>query len=412
MPGIKKVVEESTFLSSRPISAVIPGAVLSIHLPTLALVLVVLIVQAALALLFLTLGHPQERGIKHAGFAILTLAVGGALTLLLREGVPPALAIALGNALLLGGACYLLISVRLFYGRRVNIWYPAIAGVIVCMAFLRMVYLKNNIQARAVWATLLLGWVALAIAREFARKTREEVWAGPRWLCVAAFLLFGLAALGRALMFHWAPAGAGPTDPVPTNLLLLGAALVLVGFMGLGLALVLAQRLEARQQRFAQSDLLTGLLNRQGFEAYAERVLARARVKGQFTSLLLLEVDHFKQINDTYGHGAGDLVLESLGDLLHQQLRERDGAGRHGSEDLVVLLPETHQSFAQPVAERIRRAVETMDIRWEGKPIPVTASFGVASTDEADSDLAALFRLADARLCRAKAEGRNRVMAG
>jgi diguanylate cyclase (GGDEF)-like protein len=385
---------------------------LSIHLPTLALVLVMLVVQSALALLFLAFGHPNERGIKHAGFAILTLAAGVALTLLLRERIPAALAVGLGNALLLGGACYLLISVRLFYGRRVNFWYPAIAGSLVCIAFLRMVALKDNIQARTILASLLLGLVSLAIAREFARKTREEVWAGPRWLCVTAFLLFGLAALGRALMFQWSSAGAGPTDLVSANLLMIGAALGLMGFMGLGLALVLAQRLEARQQRFAQSDLLTGLLNRRGFEAYAIRVLARARVKGQFTSLLLLDVDHFKRINDTYGHGAGDLVLESLGDLLHQQLRERDGAGRWGGEELVVLLPETHQSFAHPVAERIRGAVEAMEIIWEGKTIPVTASFGVASADEADSDLATLFQLADARLYRAKAEGRNRVVAG
>lgn len=378
---------------------------------TLALVLVFLMAQAAAALLFLALGHPQERGIRHAGFAILTQALGAAVVLVLRNSLPSALVIGLGNALLLGGTCYLFIAVRLFYGRRFSFWHPAAAGALVCFAFLKIAFLHENALARLALASLMLGLVCLAVAWEFGRKSRDEVWAGPRWLCAGLFLGFGLAELVQSLKLYRMPAPAGPLDVLSISLPMLVAGSVLYAFMGLGLALVLAQRLEARQQRFAQSDLLTGLANRRGFEAYATRVLARARTQGQFTSLLLLDVDHFKRVNDTYGHGAGDLVLESLGDLLHQHLRERDGAGRHGGEELTVLLPDTHQSFAAPVAERIRQAVEAMEVTWEGRVISVTISIGVASTAETDSDLAALYQLADARLYRAKAGGRNRVVA-
>lgn len=382
-----------------------------IHLPTLALVLVFLMVLAASTLLFLALGHPGERGIRHAGFAILTQTLGAMLILVLRQHPPMPLLIGLGIALLLGGAWYLLIAVRLFYGRRVPFWQPLAGGLVILIVFLQVVTLEEKAQTRMALVSPLLGLTALALAREFVRKTREEVWAGPRWLCAMAFLLFGVTALGQSIRQYRMPAHSTPVEVIPASLGLLLAALALYACLGLGLALVLAQRLEARQQRFAQSDLLTGLLNYRGFEVYAERVLDRAHRKGQFTSLLLLEVDHFEHINDAYGRGAGDLVLESLGDLLHAQLRERDGAGRQGGEELVVLLPETHQSFAAPIAERIRRAVETLVIVWEGQTIPVTVSVGVASTDEADSQLTALVALADSRLRRAKAEGRNRVVA-
>lgn len=381
-----------------------------IHLQTLAVVLVGLMLQVALALLFLALGHPQERGIRHAGFAFLAQAAGVALNLLLQDRLPAVLVIGLGSALVLGGAGYLLMAIREFYGRRVNFWYPMGIGLLVFTAFLGVVALRDSSQARITLTSVLVGLTSLALAREFSRPTRDEVWSGPRWLCAGAFALFGLAALSRAWLIRGEAPTLQPLQAVPANLLLLVTALILYAFMGLGLALVLAQRLEARQQRFAQSDLLTGLLNRRGFEAYADRVLARARQQGQFTALLLLDVDHFKEINDTHGHGGGDLVLESLGDLLHQQLRERDGAGRYGGEELVVLLPETHQSFAQPVAERIRQAIEAMEVQWEGQTIPVTASIGVASTAESDSSLASLLGLADARLYRAKAAGRNRVV--
>ncbi|MBI1751832.1 MAG: GGDEF domain-containing protein [Acidobacteria bacterium] len=378
---------------------------------TLALVLVFLMAQATAALLFLTLGHPHERGIRHAGFAVLTQALGASLVLVLRNSLPSGLVIGLGFALLLGGTCYLFIAVRLFYGRRFSFWHPAAAGALVCFAFLKIAFLHGDPLARLALASLMLGLVSLALAWEFGRKARDEVWVGPRWLCAGLFLGFGLAVLVQSLKLYRMPSPAGPLDVLSISLPMLAAGLVLYAFMGLGLALVLAQRLEARQQRFAQSDLLTGLANRRGFEAYATRVLARARTQGQFTSLLLLDVDHFKRVNDAYGHGAGDLVLESLGDLLHQHLRERDGAGRHGGEALTVLLPDTHQSFAAPVAERIRQAVEAMEVTWEGRVISVTISIGVASTAEVESDLAALYQLAAARLTRAKAGGRNQVVA-
>lgn len=368
-----------------------------IHPPTLDLLLLCLSLQAALALHFLALGHPHERGLRQAVLAFLIQAAGLGLGLLAQGRGAPAFFSNLGLALILAGACQLFTAVRLFYGRRVGFGFYLASGLLVLAA---LALGPDGPEARFGPASLLVGTTSLALAREFARSTRDEAWAVPRRFCAALFVALGLTAIGRGLLPHLIPAG-----------LLRLAALALYSLLGLGMALLLAQRLEAKQLRFAQSDLLTGLLNRRGFEAYAARVLARARIREQFTSLLLLDVDHFTQIHRAHGHGAGDLVLESLGDLLHQQLRERDGAGRYEGDALVVLLSETHDSFAPPVAERIRRAVESLQVTWEGRGIPVTVSIGVAGTAECESDLEALMQLAEARLARAKAGGRNRVVA-
>ncbi|GLH71995.1 hypothetical protein GETHLI_04970 [Geothrix limicola] len=375
----------------------VPGALLPIHPPTLDLVLVCLSLQAALALRIQALGHPLERGLRQAGLALLLQAAGLGFGLFLQGRTLPGLLSNLCLALILGGACLLYAALRLFYGRRVGIWIYAASALLTLLA---VSLGPDGAEARFGPASLLVGLVALALARECARRTRDEVWPGPRWLCAFLFLFLSLVAIGRSLLPHLVPAG-----------LLRFAALVVYGFLGLGMTLLLAQRLEARQRRFAQSDLLTGLLNRGGFEAYAARVLARARIREQFTSLLLLDVDHFSQIHRAHGHGAGDLVLETLGDLLHQQLRERDGAGRYEGDAFAVLLSETHDSFAPPVAERIRRAVEALEIAWEGHAIPVTVSIGVVGTGESGSDLEVLMQTAGERLARAKAGGRNRVVA-
>jgi len=411
-PGFALPALESSPAGSRPINQLVPGdaVTMTIDPQTLTLLLVLAMMQAAGALFFLAIGHPLERGVRHAGFALLCQITGVGL-LALGPRLPSLVSLGLGGLLLLGGACYLLIAIRLFHGRRIRTWHPLLAGALVIPAVSSLLVLQGQARGQAALASLLLGAAALGLAFEFLRKSRDEVWVGPRWLCLAGLSQFGVVALLSSLALYRASSLTGPLGLQPSGQHLLLAAVGLYATLGLGLALMLAQRLEARQQRFAQSDLLTGLSNRQGFEAYAGRVLARARPLGQFTSLLLMEVDHFEEINRTCGRGTGDLVLETLGDLLHQQLRERDGAGRFQEGEMAVLLPDTHHSFAQPVAERVRRAIEALELTWEGRTLAVTASFGVASTAEVDSDLTALFQLAAARLERARTGGHNRVVA-
>jgi two-component system, cell cycle response regulator len=165
-------------------------------------------------------------------------------------------------------------------------------------------------------------------------------------------------------------------------------------------------------QRQAATDPLTGLMNRRAFKAAADQEIARADRQGYALAALLLDVDHFKSINDQRGHGGGDVVLASLGRLLTGEIRKVDFAGRWGGEEFVVLLSNSDRDNGLAVAERIRVAVATAHIDDEaGKPIPVTVSVGVAFYVPGE-DIESMLGRADAGMYLAKSLGRNRVMVG
>lgn len=164
----------------------------------------------------------------------------------------------------------------------------------------------------------------------------------------------------------------------------------------------------AREQHWktrALTDPLTALPNRRAFE----RGIAGLRPDDRSAALLLIDLDHFKVVNDTHGHAAGDYVLQQVSMILRAHMRNRDLLSRLGGEELAVLLPDTDAHDAQVIAEKLRRAIETLDIHWEGETIAITASFGVAvalgTTPSKD-----LFVQADAALYAAKRGGRNRVV--
>jgi two-component system, cell cycle response regulator len=164
------------------------------------------------------------------------------------------------------------------------------------------------------------------------------------------------------------------------------------------------------QKRLATIDPLTSLKNRRSFIEQAHIEIARCQRYDLPLSLALLDVDHFKSINDTRGHAAGDEVLASLGTLLTSQLRTCDLAARWGGEEFVVLLPNTTQAAGTLLAERLRAAIETLDIYYDGHPIHVTASVGVAELLAGESPDGLVDR-ADRAMYAAKVGGRNRVSA-
>lgn len=178
-----------------------------------------------------------------------------------------------------------------------------------------------------------------------------------------------------------------------------------------GAAGVAAQnaRLFGETRSLATTDGLTGLLNRAHFFRSAEQELRRCRRLGGPVSVMMADVDHFKRINDRYGHQAGDLVLVRVGACLKQRIREMDLLGRYGGEEFALILPHTPPSLAREAGERLRRAVETLIITYEGENIAVTLSIGVAGRVQPE-DLAGLLRAADAALYQAKHAGRNRVV--
>jgi diguanylate cyclase (GGDEF)-like protein len=178
------------------------------------------------------------------------------------------------------------------------------------------------------------------------------------------------------------------------------------------LALALGNaRLRESLRRQSVLDPLTGLFNRRHFDAALKRELARARRKNVPVSLVLVDIDHFKRVNDDYGHAIGDAVLRTIAQQLRLGIREGDIACRYGGEEMVLLLPECTAADASKRAEVIRAALSTITPNPEGDgPERVTASFGVAAYPVHAQDAEALFWAADKALYRAKQYGRNRVV--
>jgi len=189
------------------------------------------------------------------------------------------------------------------------------------------------------------------------------------------------------------------------NLILFGHTFLLVVLM----VAMSKERLELDQRTKAQTDPLTGALNRRAFMARGERMVARHRHEDTTLSLLFLDLDHFKQLNDRFGHSGGDDVLMCFVGLVNACIRPTDFLFRMGGEEFCCLLPGTDTEQAHRVAERIRHQVEVASVIVAGQPVRATVSIGIASTETVGHDLDALIRRADSAVYAAKRSGRNRV---
>jgi diguanylate cyclase (GGDEF)-like protein len=169
-------------------------------------------------------------------------------------------------------------------------------------------------------------------------------------------------------------------------------------------------RLFTQLQLQSITDSLTGLFNRRHLFSLAEREFLRAQRYGRPLSAVMLDIDHFKRVNDTYGHAAGDQVLAEVAQRLRTSARHTDLIGRYGGEEFVLLLPETELPGAELLAERLRRAIAGAPMATSGGPLSISASLGVAATQPNVRDAAALIDQADQALYAAKQAGRNRVL--
>jgi diguanylate cyclase (GGDEF)-like protein/PAS domain S-box-containing protein len=167
--------------------------------------------------------------------------------------------------------------------------------------------------------------------------------------------------------------------------------------------------LQSRLEILASTDALTGLPNRQAIMGKAKNEFSRAKRYSRPLSIVMIDVDHFKSINDQHGHAAGDHVLTNVGHILGDSLRDSDVLARIGGEEFVLLLPDTPQANAEFVAERMRAQLANSTIRFEEIELKITASFGVAAISDADENLEQMLSRADHAMYEAKHSGRNKV---
>ncbi|CDF93110.1 MULTISPECIES: GGDEF domain-containing protein [unclassified Pseudomonas] len=169
------------------------------------------------------------------------------------------------------------------------------------------------------------------------------------------------------------------------------------------------QAANAQLQQLSSTDRLTGLYNRGHWEENLKATYARHQRYGNNSSLVMFDIDHFKRVNDTYGHQAGDKVIEQVAHLVREHVRDSDVAGRYGGEEFGVVLSDTDKAGARMFAERLRKAVEEMDVPYGDVVIRFTISLGVADLSQPSNSHADLIAWADEALYTSKKTGRNRV---
>ncbi|MGI8509177.1 MAG: diguanylate cyclase [Gemmatimonadaceae bacterium] len=205
--------------------------------------------------------------------------------------------------------------------------------------------------------------------------------------------------IGALVMENDAAAPVSPTDAKHLRLLgLLGAA-----------ALETVWEIEEINRR-ARTDALTGLANRQQFEERLTRIVVETKRFGGSCALVVVDIDRFKHVNDTFGHQSGDQILQQVAATLQKEVRTVDLLARYGGEEMAFLLPQTELSGGCQLAERLRQAVSARPFVVQGREIPITISLGVAAYPAGARDRDDLFAVADRALYEAKRGGRNRVV--
>lgn len=326
--------------------------------------------------------------------------------LYLRGTLPDFLTIPLANALLYTGFALDASALWEQAGRRVWRRYlvPVLGASIA--VFVGAWLLDKPAPERIAITSVVVGFFFVAGAAALGRG-----WSAGTMLrryLVVAMLVLALAVVARGLLSMALPEGRGWVSPALIQGVGIAAMYLMMLSNAFGYLLLGREQLDGELARLEVLDPLTGVPNRRGFYQALTPWMALARRPGLPTALIILNLDHFKRINDDYGHPVGDMVLLAMVDVCKKQLRDSDLMGRLGGAEFAIQLPRTSQDDAMMVAERIRNAIALLPVKAEKAVINMTASLGV-TTIRADDSAVSLFKRADEALRDAKASGRNRV---
>ena len=377
-------------------------------IPTLLLMIVVSSVVVAGALLVLN-GNQRRDGLQYWATALLLSAIAHAL-LLLYGRIPNLLTVVLGNALLASVLGGFLLAVRRFYGLPLHWW--RIAALVALVALVMFIYQDQFVRRVAISGVTLsiqTVWLLRVLLRNHA--FRESNFSRGALLLASGLVLILVTMLLRgtaAIFFSLDIATILQGNLVQTFTFMVSFLATLV--CSFGFVFMSKERADAANVRLAAQDALTGVANRRALMQALEQQLACAKRQRAPLSLLMLDIDHFKHVNDRYGHLAGDQVLRHVVAVVGQRLRAQDLLGRYGGEEFMLLLPGTDVAGAQQLAQQLCQAVQAAPADWAGQQIAVTVSVGIAGITSGQAcDWETLLQLADKALYRAKDNGRNRV---
>ncbi|HYH22733.1 MAG TPA: GGDEF domain-containing protein [Azospirillum sp.] len=313
------------------------------------------------------------------------------------------------NAAFVGAFVSIYLAIRSFTKSHVpGSWIAAL--VVAYVSLIAISNAADSINGRLAAATAFVCAICVLCGLDLLRNAR--------WAVRTSAGIVGLVFLGHAAFAGLRSASTILESPLPD--LLSPSTVQSLGFLeaigamlafGIGFIVMTTERLQADLRQAATYDSLTGIFNRSAFLALAESTFARARRSGEAFALLLIDIDHFKRINDSFGHQAGDTVLRAFTAAVTAELRQGDVFGRYGGEEFCVLLPGTRGDGALTVAERLRITLRDLLVEHEGNLISTSVSIGAADTGGAPQSFDEMLAEADKALYRAKATGRDRVIA-
>jgi len=374
------------------------------------LVVVTLLMALVMAAAHLLTWH-VNRGIRSLRYAVVCdVLVAVAVLLVAMRGPEPSLwTMAATNAAFVGAFVSIYLAIRSFTKSHVpGSWVAAL--VMVYASLIALSIAAGSINGRLATATGFVCAMCLLCGVDLLRNAR--------WAVRTSAGVVGLVFLGHAAFAGLRSAFTILETPLPD--LLAPSMVQSLGFLeaigamlafGIGFIVMTTERLQADLRQAATYDSLTGIFNRSAFLALAESTFARAHRSGEAFALLLIDIDHFKRINDSFGHQAGDAVLRAFTAAVTAELRQGDVFGRYGGEEFCVLLPGTRMEGALIVAERLRVALRDLLVEHEGNVISTSVSIGAADTRDAPHTFDEMLAEADRALYRAKATGRDRVVA-
>jgi diguanylate cyclase (GGDEF)-like protein len=379
---------------------------MELHLPTLALVAVA--IAAILGILLLLAWRPDQSTNALVWWGVGYMAGGASFALLAARGhIPNVLSIELANVLLLLAYGFLFEGARAFHGRETPVTIFLIAPLIWLTA-MRIPAIAVDVNLRIIVVSSMQCVLVALMAYEFWHHRAEALMS--RWSTIVILCVHAAVLAGRMIAVLVTPVLSEQEFLVHRGFALMafGTVLYTITFAFLLLSMT-KERSELRHKIAALIDPLTGLANRRAFMSDAEAIIARRGARREPIALLLADLDHFKKINDAFGHPAGDRVLKLFAAALTRSIDADDLVGRIGGEEFAILLAGKSEVAAFDVAERVRSAFADDAGETEGHAIGATVSIGVAATRAGAPDLVALLGRADKALYRAKAKGRNRV---
>jgi diguanylate cyclase (GGDEF)-like protein len=374
-----------------------------LDIPTLMVMQSFAIACAGAVLLFAWLQNRANAVLGLWGAANLC-AAAGIVSLMLGLTLPQPALLGLGGCLLPSQVALIWKAARTFDGKPAPLSI-ALAGPI----FAGLAGVIPGVRDFAGSVGLIVG-VVYAVAAAIALWLGRAEALAPRWPLIVLTILHACALV---IGTYSTLTGSTDQSAVPSLTSLFGLIYFESIVYALGAAVfvlgLVKERNEAASHRAARLDPLCGIANRSGFIESAERVLVRCRHDADPVSVMMFDLDRFKAINDTHGHGAGDMVLRKFSEIAAAALRPKDVFGRLGGEEFAVVLPRSSIEVAAVRADKIRAVFATSCRVVGARQVDATVSCGIATSADGSETLDALLASADAALYRAKSEGRNRI---